>query len=68
MYDCFLACTTQSPGFEKIKLTADELEEFRDILGMIDEFRCLQEKTLYVLAQWKQEHMQYSQMNITNRQ
>jgi len=66
MYDCLLHCTTQLPGYEKLILTPDEREDLRDLLGMIEAFSCSQEKTLYVVEQWRQECTRYNQMNIMN--
>lgn len=66
MYDCLLACTLQAPGFRELTLTESDLDELRDIMGVIDEFRCLQEKTIYVLEQWRQEQIKISHMDIMN--
>lgn len=66
MYDCLLACTLQAPGFRELMLAQNDLEELRDIMGMIEEFHRLQEKTIYVLAQLREEYKRYSLMNIMN--
>lgn len=66
MYDCLLACSLRASGFHELSLAESDLDALRDLMGMIDEFRCQQEKTIYVLEQWRQEHMKFNQKNIMN--
>jgi hypothetical protein len=66
IYGFLYGCIRQLPGFKRLRLTVSEQEDLQTIMKTINEFRNLQQKTIYMLEQWAQEGAQHREQRIMN--